>query len=261
MKIRKWLGLFLSRWPRVYRIAASVSLVLSPVHLKELFIGTRAWEREWAEAHLSRRNDWGGEGKDVIRSYWDSTEHPHRRFLIDRICQFSPGRILEVGCNCGPNLYLLARRLPGAQLYGIDVNTVAIDKGRRWFSESGIDNVSLSVGKADDLGQFQDKSFDVVFTDALLIYIGPDKIRKVVEEMLRVARRGLLLTEWHVFEHENSDRNGLGVHHCGLWKRDYTALLSRYLPAENVVITRITSDVWPDRNWQTVGAFVQVLPE
>ena len=106
--------------------------------------------------------------------------------------------------------------------------------------------------------QFPDKSFDVVFTDALLIYIGPDKIRNVVEEMLRVARKGLLFTEWHFFEPENSDMDGLGIRHCGLWKRDYVALLKNYSSPENVLITKITSDVWPDANWQTVGAFVQV---
>mgnify|MGYP001407878881 FL=1 len=259
MKIRKRLGLFLSRWPRLHRIALSISLTLTPVHLKELFVGTRAWEQEWAEAHLSKRNDWGGEGKDVIKSYWDSMEHPHRRFLIDKICEFSPSNILEIGCNCGPNLYLLAQRLPEAQLYGIDVNAVAIEKGKKWFSESGINNVSLSVGKADDLGQFQDKSFDVVFTDAMLIYIGPDKIRKVVEEMLRVVQKGLLLTEWHVFESENSDRDGLGIRHCGMWKRDYVTLLKKYSSLEKVLITKITSDIWPDMNWQTVGAFIQVF--
>ena len=259
MKIRKRLGLFLLRWPLAHRIAVSISLIFSPVHIKELFIGTRAWEEEWAGVHLTKRNDWGGEGSDVIQSYRDSIVHPHRQVLIDKTCEFSPGKILEIGCNCGPNLYLLAQHLPTAQLYGIDVNPMAIEIGSQWFSESGINNISLNVGKADDLGQFPDNSFDVVFTDALLIFVGPDKIEKVIEEMFRVARKGLLLTEWHIFEHEHHAKNSLGIRQHGMWKRDYTALLKKYSSPERVTITKITEDIWPDMNWQTAGAFIQVF--
>lgn len=258
MKIRKRLGLFLSRWPRLHQLAVSISLQLTPVYIKELFIGTRAREKEWAEIHLIKRNDWGGEDKDVIKSYRDSIEHPHRSPLIDMICSYSPDSILEVGCNCGPNLYLLARRLPYAQLYGIDINRVAIEKASKWFAESGITNVHFNVSKADELGGFQDRSIDVVFTDAVLIFVGSDKILKVAEEMLRVARKGLVLVEWYNFKPGRRDRNGLGVHHSSLWKRDYTSLMKRFPSVQDVKVAKMTKDIWDDLNWSTIGAYTRV---
>ncbi len=56
-----------------------------------------------------------------------------------------------------------------AQIRGIDINPMAIQRGNEWLAQEGISNVRLSVGKADELEEFPDKSFDVVFTDAVLI--------------------------------------------------------------------------------------------
>ena len=88
------------------------------------------------------------------------------KFFLRNFLEFSPSSVLEIGSNCGPNLYILARRFPDAELKGIDINSDAVQKGNEWFSDEHISNVKLMVGKADDLQQFQDKSFDVVFTDA-----------------------------------------------------------------------------------------------
>ena len=49
--------------------------------------------------------------------------------------------------------------------------------GNEQLAQEGIPSVRLMVGKADELDQFQNSSFDIVFTNALLIYAGPDKIR------------------------------------------------------------------------------------
>lgn len=75
--------------------------------------------------------------------------------------------------------------------------------------QEGISNVKLLEGKADTLGEFQDKSFDIVFTNALLIYIGPDEIREVVKEMIRITRKALILMELHSFKPQRKDLYGL----------------------------------------------------
>ena len=50
-----------------------------------------------------------------------------------------------------------------------------------------------------------------MFTDAVLMCIGPDKIKDVMKAMIRVARRALILVEWHT-EDQRKDRHGLGVY-------------------------------------------------
>lgn len=260
----KRLGRFLARWPAVYQLAANIYGVLNPVCLRELFVGTEARERMWATRHLHKGSDWNdtqhlSEPDEWVMGYWSSREHTHRQFLIEEISA-SPGisSILEIGCNCGPNLHLLAKKFPAADIVGIDINSRAVQKGSELFASAGISNVKLYVGKADELEQFSDGSFDVVFTDALLIYIGRDKIKKVIQNMVRIANRALVLMEWHCFKPQRKDMEGLGIYHHGSWKRDYVALLKQFVPEERIRVTKITEDVWPDANWQEVGAIISV---
>lgn len=232
--------------------------------LKEYLLGTKVQETYWAKRHLKKGNDWGnckyfGEGNEWIKSYWDSQSHSHRSFLLEKIANFFPiSSILEIGCNCGPNLYLVAQKFPNSEIKGIDINPMAVQKGNKWFAEEGISNVKLLVGKADDLHQFQDKSFDIVFTDALLIYIAPDKIKKVIQEMLRITYRVLILVEWH-YKDQNKDSQGLGIYHFGCWKRNYVNLLKQVTSIKQIRLTKIPKELWSQKNWQNLGYIIEVI--
>ena len=251
----------LRKWSALYWFVETSFHTLRLRHLKECLLGTGVREREWATRHLRKerkRDDWGTGSGDWIKSYRNSTDHPHRQILIDIISQYNPSNILEIGCNCGPNLYPLVKKFPDAKIIGIDINPLAVQKGNEWLAQEGISNVKLLEGKADELGQFQDKSFDVVFTDAVLIYIGPDKIREVMMGLIRIAHHALILTEWHSFEPEKKDPYGLGVYYNGCWKRDYVALLKQFVREEQIRVTKITGDVWPDKNWKRWGGIIEV---
>jgi len=222
--------------------------------LQRRLLGTKLEEKYWITRHLRKGDDWGDGKNDWVRGYWDSRGHSHRSFLIERISEFFPASVLEIGCNCGPNLYLLAKRFSDVEIRGIDINSVAVQKGNEWFTQEGISNVKLLVGKADDLRQFQDKSFDIVFTDAVLIYIGPDKIKKVIAEMLRVTQKALILLEWHSFD---SKSNPLGVY-VGHWIRDYVTLLKEFISETKIKVIKMPEEFWPDKNWQRWGAVIEV---
>ena len=238
--------------------------VLHPLFWKEFIAGTRAQENMWATRHLHKGSDWKdtshyGRRDEWVMGYWDSREHSHRQFLVEKIAAFPDiSSILEIGCNCGPNLYRLANKFPEAKIKGIDINPEAVQKGNELLAAESITSVRLSVGKADELGQFPDKSFDVVFTDAVLIYIGPDKISQVIQDMVRIASKALVLMEWHCFEPSLRDKQALGIRYRGKWQRDYAALLKQFVPEERIEITKITEDVWPDTNWPEVGAVISV---
>lgn len=253
----------LEKMPVLYRFIAKgdTYTALRFRYLKYLLSGTKVTEKEWATRHLREgereRDDWG-KSDDWIKGYQDSENHPHRTFLVEIISKFNPSSILEVGCNCGPNLGLLAKKFPDAEIRGIDINPMAVQKGNEWLAQEGISNVKLLEGKADELRQFQDRSFDVVFTDAVLIYVGPDKIKKVIKEMFRITRRALILMEWHSFEPDHKDPKGLGIYHYGNWKRDYIALSKQFISEEQIHITKVTEDIWPDKNWKEVGAIIEL---
>lgn len=264
MGVKQSLAERLKRWPLLFRLVEKVYFALKPVRIMEIVLGTGAREREWARRHLRKGSNWSGrqqsgENDEWVMGYWDSRDHSHRPFLIEKIVAFAPlSRILEIGANCGPNLYLLAKKFPGVEMVGIDINPRAVEKGNELLAADAISNVKLLVAKADELGQFQDKSFDIVFTDAVLIYIGPDKIKMVVQDMLRVARRALIMVERQSLEFSRKDPYGLGVSHNDLWVRDYAALFKQFVPEKRITITRVTGDIWPDAGWQANGVFIEV---
>ena len=236
------------RIKRLYHSALEFYFHLRPLRLKELFKGTKAWEDYWVRR--KRGKDWHGEQKDWIEGYWNSMEHPHRQLLVDAVSGFEPRSILEVGCACAPNLYLLAKKHPVAQIWGVDINNQAIDYGQRRFYKEGIKNVRLARVQADGL-LFAENTFDVVLTDAMLIYIGRDKILGVMERIIDIAGKGLVLIERHI-----EGVGGLGVYRDGLWQRDYRKLLSEFVPEAQIKITPIAKDVWAE--WSETGCIIEV---
>jgi len=250
---------FVKRWPIIYHFLRRLYYAVSLRHLLELLFGTEVREKEWATRHLrkSDKDDWGKGNTDWIKGYWDSQNHPHRQFLVEKIGVFSPiSSILEIGCNCGPNLCLLAKKFPNAEIRGVDINPMAVKKGNEYLMQERISNVRLSVGKADELSEFPNKAFEIVFTDAVLIYIGPDKIEKVIKEMLRIASRCLILCEWHDFSMK--DKQGRGLYHLGFWKRDYNALLEKFVQKDQITVIKIPECLWPETGWGEAGAMVTV---
>ena len=237
----------IKRWPVLYRLVSKVYYAVQFVHVAELLIGTRARERQWAD-------------KSMAEGYWDPQDHPSKRFLKERIAAFSPvSSIIEIGCASGANLYGLAREYPQARLVGIDVNMTAVQYGNSHLAQKGITNIELLVGKADELEKFQDKSFDIVFTSALLIYIGPDKIEEVIKGMVRITKRALVLIELHLFDSRGRPKDALGIYRHDNWVRDYAALFKQFIPEEKVRVTKLPEGVWPAEPWETLGAVIEVV--
>lgn len=189
----------------------------------------------WARACLSSSN----------------IKHPHRRFLINKIGKYYPfENILEVGCASGPNLYLLSRRLPNIRIFGTDINKKAINIGQDWFVKKNITNVCLFNSKAEDLSMFSNKSIDIVFTDATLIYVGPDKIQKVLSEIFRIARKVVIFNEWHY------DKKSV-VFYNDHWVYNWRLLLKEFTSQNNLMFSKIPDEVWAG-DWTKYGYVIEV---
>lgn len=240
-KMTQKIGCVLKWCPPLYQFSKKIYDTYYPVlrlrHLEEIMFGTRAREREWAMRDLQS-----------AKNYWANRNNPAQVFFAENMCRFnfSPTSILEIGSNCGPNLYQLAKKFPNVKIVGIDINEIAVQKGNEWFKQEGISNVKLLVSRADELKQFPDKSFDVVFTWAVLLLVGPDKIEEVMKEMFRITRTKLLLLEYFD-EYVDKDPQGLGVYCGGYWKRDYVALLKQFIPnfpEDRIHISKFPEDLW-----------------
>jgi SAM-dependent methyltransferase len=194
--------------------------------------------------------------KVSVEEIVESAAHRHRNFLLSRIEKYRPfDTVLEIGCNAGQNLLLLARRYPDVAFYGIDINPRAIEAGKNWLAGKGVTNVSLKVGRATRANYFGDRSFDIVFTDAVLMYIGPDKIREVLREMKGLACKAILMNEWHM---ECTNSPGKSLWYDLHWVHNYRLLLEGFISADKISITKLPKDLWGGAGWEEYGSLVEV---
>jgi SAM-dependent methyltransferase len=101
--------------------------------------------------------------------------------------------ILELGCNCGANLYRL-HQLGYTKLNGIEINPAAVEQMHRSFP--GFEKLAaVTLGSLDAvLGRMPDKSMDTLFTMGVAMHIHP-KDNFVFSEMARVAKRHICTLE------------------------------------------------------------------
>jgi ubiquinone/menaquinone biosynthesis C-methylase UbiE len=195
---------------------------------------------------------WSLRGKKWVKNCLspESIKHPHRQFLLKIIGKQCPFKsIMEVGCASGPNLYLLSKKFHHIDILGTDINKAAVIYGNKWFAEKGIINVNLNVAKADNLKRFADKSIDVVFSDALFIYIAPDKINQVLKELFRVSNKALIFNELHY-------GNGANAIYKDHWIYDWNELLKNFVKQEQITISRIPQGLWLGQ-WQEFGCVIE----
>ena len=157
--------------------------------------------------------------------------------------------LIEVGCNEGQNLFLLARTAPDVHLAGVDVNRGALTRAGARFAALGR-KVDLREASMEDLSAFPRNAFDVALSDAVLMYASPPVIRRALAEMLRVAPR-VLISEWH-----DPDAGAAGRFHRGHWIYDYRTLLES-LGAGDVVVRAFPRGAWADGDWTRFGHLIE----
>src|SRR5829696_6805262 len=99
-----------------------------------------------------------------------------------------PGmRVLDCGCGPGSVTVGLAEVVAPGEVVGIDSSQIQIERASALAHERGLHNVRFEVGDVYQLG-FADASFDVVFTQALLIHL-EDRLA-ALQEIRRVLKPG-----------------------------------------------------------------------
>ncbi len=162
----------------------------------------------------------------VARHYWASVTAPQRGWAVEAIAAFGADirSVLEIGCQCGPNLLALRRARPDVRLMGVDVNAAALAAGRRFFAADGIHDVVLREGTIPEALAHQPPP-DVVLSVYCLAYIGPDRIDETLLACLRLARVGLVLIEPMLPPGEADETTVEGSSFVE-WRHNYLSLLA-----------------------------------
>jgi len=201
-------------------------------------------KKYWKNRPLNSINkDWNYKQKNWIFDYWKSQRHPHRKLIIRQLKKLKPfNSLIEIGCSNGPNLFLLHQNFPNIALVGVDINKLVIKDGIKRFK-----NAVFLEGEASKL-PFPDKSFDILLTDAMLMYVSSKEIRKTIKEFLRVVRKALIFVEWY------TTKSKFGKIEYRHWARDYVRLLSDY--GIRTKLYKLTEEDWPSENWSRVGYII-----
>lgn len=231
-----------------------------------------------------QNEEWWKKRKINWETHYFTPNHKHRKLLVDILKTSPPRNVLEIGCGCGANLYAIKRAFPDVNIAGCDINKDAIETAKRMFEnaeftgkktdysnykenprrkdfkelaggayykEPAIPEIEFKVGNIDAI-PFHGESYDLVLTDACLIYIGPDKIRRALREIKRVGYNNMMFVEFH----SNSwlKRSALRVV-SGYYAYNYQELLERYY-FKHIKIHKIPKEVWPGKPWQEFGVVI-----
>jgi len=101
-----------------------------------------------------------------------------------------PASLLELGCNRGLNLHALMRVYPEAELSAVELNSKAVEIVRR-----DLPQVKLHHGSILDFKP--ERTWDVVFTNGVLIHLAPEALAGVYALMAKASARYVLISEYY----------------------------------------------------------------
>ena len=109
-------------------------------------------------------------------------------------------------------------------------------------------NVNLFLGNIKKLDIFKKNKFDVVFTDALLIYIDPKNIHDVISEVIRISNFKIFFCELHTNNH---------TYYNDKWIHNYEKIIKKISQSCSLKIYDI-----PNNNrlgdWKKFGKIIEI---
>lgn len=141
---------------------------------------------------MSNVDLWESSFGDSYTVRCDKDYSPRNKFWGDIICRTQVKRVLEVGCNTGQNLDIIAGYLPKPDnnAWGCDVNRMALSLCRTRHGD-------LNVVKCSGFDlPFKDNYFDLVFTAGVLIHQKPSEVEIMMQEIIRVSHHYVLALEY-----------------------------------------------------------------
>jgi SAM-dependent methyltransferase len=114
--------------------------------------------------------------------------------LIGKIGIKNGQKVLDLGCGDGTTALPAAKR--GADVLGVDIARNLVAAGNARAQEHGLNNLRFQEGDATNLGELQDKTFDVVVSIFGAMFA--PKPFDVAREMVRVTRPGgrIVMGNW-----------------------------------------------------------------
>jgi len=112
-------------------------------------------------------------------------------YIREKYPDFNPSKILDLGCTIGHNTVPWARTYPDAEVHAIDVAAPALRYGHARAQSQGA-TVHFHQQSAEAI-EFEDESFDMIFSSMFLHEVPKDGIHKAFKEAHRLLKPGGLM--------------------------------------------------------------------
>jgi SAM-dependent methyltransferase len=111
-----------------------------------------------------------------------------RQSTLDQLPDLDYRRVLEIGTSSGHFTMSLAKRLPNAEIHGIDPSRRMLEQAQRVANEAGL-SWKLFVGMGED-SRFDDQTYDLVTAYIVHHELPPRITRSLFHEAYRLLRPG-----------------------------------------------------------------------
>jgi len=182
---------------------------------------------EWWTKHWIHRTTGGWDGHAHMGYIHGEIIHPkivasmfgdifkQRREVTAKAPRENYRRILDMGASSGHSLVGLQQNYPDAQLVGIDLSARMLEQAYRMAKRNGW---SWQLHQQDAAAtEFEDESFDLVVSYALLHEVPAAEIRKIFQEAYRVLEPSGNILFSDVSRYDQMDK-------LKSWRADYSAL-------------------------------------
>lgn len=190
----------------------------------EKTVQEKFWNNEFGKAYTDR-NEWEND-QDWDETYvttWGYTKLDINNLVMKDLPRDI--KILEVGCNQGFQLRGY-QRMGFENLYGVELQSYAVEKSKKKFS-----NLNIINGSGFDL-PFKDGFFDLVCTNNVLIHISPNDHLKFMSEIFRCSNKHIM--GWEYFNVNTIEVEYRNNANC-MWKGDYASVYRGFFPSLSLV--------------------------
>lgn len=130
----------------------------------------------------------------ALGRYTDGGGHGVVQYVREKLPDFAPKRILDLGCGLGHNVLPIAEAYADAEIIAVDAAAPMLRYGAARARSLGVSNVTFVQADASELGQFADASFDWIQSTMFLHETSMKALPRIMRETRRlIAPGGLVL--------------------------------------------------------------------
>ena len=174
----------------------------------------------------------------------NSETEKYRLKLFDKVNLKKVNTILDYGCGYGINLKVLKDINPKFILNGMDISKK--DLRMLEILNNNLFKININILDQNKLKNLESK-FDLVFTDAVLIYVNPSTIKHYVKNLINSSKKYLLFHEL-TYEFNKSKISHLNIH-------DFRSLIKSINPKLKISFYKSLKPGYP---WSSHGTRILI---